>query len=132
MLEADLKSEYGVRLSDLFRGKLTYRELLVYIRQLPVSSRLIKHQLGHDGEWTANEYLLAALLDGVKSTNYLISSYLNAKSKHPRVIKPPKPIDRPGDAERRAAQEKKFADKNQFNTMLAKKVTVNGVTKVVN
>ena len=39
-LEADLRSEYGVRLRDLYTGDLTWRELISYVDGLPPGSRV--------------------------------------------------------------------------------------------
>lgn len=86
-LEADLLSEYGVDLSDLYTGRLTPRRCWLLIEQLPPGSRFAV-ALGGDGAWDVTGHLLAGLLGTVQSIGA------------GRRVKPPAPPE-PGWRERR-------------------------------
>jgi hypothetical protein len=65
-IEADLHSEYGIRLSQALngeeggpsQGRYTARELLNRIHQLPSSSRLMRKLRGPMADWDLNALLL--------------------------------------------------------------------------
>lgn len=97
-LEADLLSEYGVDLLDLFREEkpLTVRRVITLLDQLPEGSRVAKHI--RDDALDTTQHLLLTILDGVNQLNY--SSYYNASAQVGKKWgqiwkKAPKPIDRP-------------------------------------
>lgn len=98
-VEADLRSEYGVRLSDLVatdgdgRPRLTWRELAVYVRQLPPGARTHLAQGDSDGLWTLGDHLTALAVDELRVANW---QRQNEGQKASKQSKPPRPIERPG------------------------------------
>lgn len=88
-----------MRLGDLFarepggRPRLTWRELAVYVRQLPPRARL-RVAMGHtDGLWGLQEHLQALAIDELRVANW---QRQNEGVKPSKQTKPPKPMDRPG------------------------------------
>ena len=90
-VEADLRETYGVKLSDLPAGRLTWRELGVLVRGLPAGSRTHRAVAGIDDYWTRTEQLLAGIYDMLQVIDW---HYVTAHSKHPP--RKPEPIERPG------------------------------------
>jgi hypothetical protein len=86
-IEADLKRFYGATLSDLTRGRLTWRQLSVYLRGLPKESATAREIGGPDLEWGLAEHLLAATFDALQVANWQRAA---------RKSKAPKPTPRPG------------------------------------
>jgi hypothetical protein len=67
---ADLRREYGIDLLDLWRGRLSFYELCVYLFGLPAESSTVR--LMHDKPvevegWTLTNQLLGMLLDTVRN-----------------------------------------------------------------
>lgn len=87
-VEADLLHHYGINLSDLFTGKLTWRRFTALVKQLPYDSAVYRAERG---PWGLTEQLLAALVDEGRVANWQ-RAQLHTKEK----LKPPKPIERPG------------------------------------
>lgn len=62
-----MRREYGVSLPDLWRGKLTLRQVRVYLDGLPVSSRTAYTLAGETyaalAGWTLTDLLLGRVLD---------------------------------------------------------------------
>lgn len=77
-----------MRLGDLFTGDLTWRQLGVYIRQLPRDSALARALAGDDHVWDLHAHLLAVAADALHVANWQRSARKGAR--------PPKPIPRPG------------------------------------
>lgn len=90
-MEADLQSEYGVQLGDLYTGALTPRRCWLLIEQLPQGSRAAM-AMGGDGAWNTESHLLASLLTAIRSD-------LAGKK-----VSPPKPPELGWRAEERARQ----------------------------
>ncbi|MFE5853536.1 hypothetical protein ACFQ61_10030 [Streptomyces sp. NPDC056500] len=86
-----------MRLSDLFRGRLTWRELGVLIRQLPSASRTRLSMGQQEGLWGLGEHLTALVIDELRTANWQRG---NAGVKSGRQSKRPTPIPRPGTAKR--------------------------------
>lgn len=97
---ADFREYYGLRLTDVLRfdGSLSIREAAILTRQLPRASRTFAALQG--GEefrgWSIDTYLLAALVDGMNTNTF---AFVKANTK--KRVKEPRPVPRPGDAERR-------------------------------
>ncbi len=72
---------------DLTRGKLTWRQLSVYLRGLPRESATAREIGGPDLEWGLSEHLLAAAFDALQVANW---------QRAQRKSKAPKPTPRPG------------------------------------
>ncbi|MFG2748006.1 hypothetical protein [Streptomyces xanthophaeus] len=88
-LEADLRSEYGVRLSDLYTGRLTWRELLSYVEGLPPTSRLRTALNGGRPEPSAEAVLLADIFDMLQNVDWhIVASNVDKKSNLPKTPKP--------------------------------------------
>ncbi|MFF8879599.1 hypothetical protein [Streptomyces flaveolus] len=98
-VSADLRSEYGVRLSDLFardstgRPLLTWRELGGYVRQLPPRARTRIAMGDTDGLYGLQEHLQALTIDELRVANW---QRANEGVKPSKQTKPPKPMPRPG------------------------------------
>ena len=90
-VEADLRETYGVRLSDLPAGRLTWRELGVLVRGLPAGSRTHRALAGIDDYWTRTEQLLAGIYDMLRVLDW---HYISAHTKTPP--RRPEPLERPG------------------------------------
>ncbi|MEV5770079.1 hypothetical protein AB0L49_02245 [Streptomyces antimycoticus] len=113
-VEADLREHYGARLSDLFRGGLTWRELGVLVRQLPSRSRTRLATGDADGVWGLQEHLQALTIDELRVANWQRANEGVAKSKQ---SKPPKPVDRP-------STDRKRADKNSPERLAKRKAAL--------
>jgi hypothetical protein len=97
---ADFREYYGLRLTDVMRfdGSLSVREAAILTRQLPHTSRTFCALQGgeeHRG-WSIDTYLLASLVDALNTNTF---AFIKANSK--KRVKEPRPVPRPGDAERR-------------------------------
>lgn len=91
-----------MRLSDLFRGRLTWRELGVLLRQLPASARTWVALGQEDQLWGLSEHLQAMTVDELRTANWQRGNEGQEKS---RQSKPPKPIPRPcGKRDKQAAE----------------------------
>lgn len=101
---ADFREYYGLRLTDVMRfdGSLSIREAAILARQLPQTSRTFCAAQGGDEYrgWSIDTYLLAALLDSLNTNTY---AFIKANSK--KRVKEPRPVPRPGDAERRKREK---------------------------
>lgn len=60
-MEADLRRYYGVRLTDLWRGELSLRELSNLIDHLPPGSAVWCQQAGVPYGWTLTDLLITDL-----------------------------------------------------------------------
>jgi hypothetical protein len=89
-IEADLQHHYGVALSDLTTGRLSWRRLKVLIDGLPRTSNLVRAIHGDDADWGIAEHLLALNYDAAQVANWQRSAD-GAKGRNR-----PKPFPRPG------------------------------------
>jgi hypothetical protein len=93
-IEADLQAHYGVALSGLTTGELTWRRLKVLLTYLPPDSATARSIRGadHEPEWTRTEHLLAGVFDAL---NMLLwqNAVLSGVKPKPRK---PEPLMRPG------------------------------------
>ncbi|WP_411102439.1 hypothetical protein [Streptomyces sp. cmx-4-9] len=88
-LEADLRSEYGVRLRDLFTGDLTWRELASYVDGLPPGSRVRTALNDGRAEPTAEAVLLADVFDMLQNVDWhIVASNIDKKSNLPKIPRP--------------------------------------------
>lgn len=63
----------GRRLHDLFTGKMTWRELLTFVRQAPADSalkRAIAIRRGQDPDWTLDTYIARVIANTLIAANY--------------------------------------------------------------
>lgn len=97
---ADFREYYGLRLTDVLRfdGSLPIPEAAILARQLPPTSRTMAAIQGGDEfrGWSIDTYLLAALVDALNTNTF---AFVKANTK--KRVKEPRPVPRPGDAERR-------------------------------
>lgn len=99
-----------MRLTDVlkFDGSLPVWEAVILLKQLPRTSRTAAMLQGGKEYWgwDIDRYILAAVLDAVNVNTF---AFVSANSK--QKVKPPAPMTRPGDAERKAleAQNNPFA-----------------------
>lgn len=98
-MEADFQSEYGLDLSDLWRGRLTLRRVWVLISQLPAGSRFAR-EMGGPGFWSPTEAAIYA-------TGWQLQSQLAGKEL-PKP-EPPAPGWRHEQRQRAAQMERKAA-----------------------
>ncbi len=93
-----------MRLRHLYTGEMTWRELRVYIRGLPPTSRLRAALAGHPA-WSQAEYLLADIFDALASANWQRAGDRTAK--RPRRYPRPNPkADPRREAAAAAARER--------------------------
>ncbi|MEU2789010.1 hypothetical protein [Streptomyces sp. NPDC007100] len=97
-----MRQHYGVRLSDLFRGRLTWRELGVLVRQLPASARTWLALGQEDQLWGLSEHLQAMAVDELRKANWQRE---NEGKKRSEQTKHPKPIPRPSSKRDKTADE---------------------------
>lgn len=108
-IEADLPAHYpGVRLKQLFTGGLTRRELLVYLKGLPATSRLRTALRGGEPAWGLAEYQLADIFDALARGNWQRGN-AGAKSPGPQPPPYPRPVTA-AQRERDAQRERARAD----------------------
>jgi len=110
---ADFREYYNIRLSDVLRfdGSLPVWEAVVLAKQLPHSSRTMACLQGgiEYWGWTFDRHVMVALLDAMTIQNYaFISAHTETK------IPKPRPVERPGDEERRRVE----AQNNPFAQMV--------------
>jgi len=89
VIEADLRHHYpGVRLTDLWRGHLTLRELRVLLEHLPADSLTARAISGTDAGalagWTLTDALLGRLLDEVAAHRWQWESVHTKKGRPTR------------------------------------------------
>lgn len=89
-IEYDL-IKIGLRLSWLGTDLLSWRDLIVILRQSPRESAYARAKLGEKVAWGETEHLLAAIFDALQIANWQRG---NAGKKAPSPK--PKPIPRPG------------------------------------
>lgn len=82
-----------MRLRDLYTGGLTVRELIAYIREIPMESALGRSLLGEAADWTASTHLIADAVDLLNIANWQRSG---TKKRAPKPMKRPKPKEVPG------------------------------------
>lgn len=99
-----------MRLTDVYKfdGSLPVWEAAILLKQLPPSSRTSAALQGgrEYWGWDIDRYILSSLLDAINVNTF---AFVSANSK--KKVKPPVPMARPGDAERKAleAQNNPFA-----------------------
>jgi len=97
----DLLHYYQVDLRDLFLegGELSPRYLLSLIVNLPLGSAYVSAQRGGSQYrgWNEDRYALVALINAVRTSNYLFVT-ANSDPKKSKV-QPPEPYPTPDDAE---------------------------------
>lgn len=99
-MEADLLRHYRIDLHrDLGTERLTFRRLSVLLSHLPRDSSFVRAVAGEAARWGDLEHLVASVIDALQGTNYLLTAQAAGK----RKVKVPRPIPRPGQAERRHA-----------------------------
>lgn len=94
-LEADLRHYYQRGLRDLAEGRVTWRELLAYVRHLPATCQVAAEIHGDAAAWSATDRLLADVFDVLAMANWQRGGNKNA----PR----PKPYPRPRSKQETAA-----------------------------
>jgi hypothetical protein len=78
----------GLRIDWLGTGRLSWRDLLVIVRQAPPTSRLAVALVGEAAQWTIMDRLLARLIYAVEAGNWQRGG---GKGHRPRPIRIPKP-----------------------------------------
>lgn len=86
-IEWDLSHYHHRNLSDLFTGRLTWRQLRSFLSHLPRDSALARKLLGNDAPWGLSEQLLALAVDAIRQGNWQRGGGKGGK---------PKPVPRPG------------------------------------
>lgn len=86
-IEADFQRYYGLAVTDVFAGRMSWRRLKVLLRQLPPESATARVQLGPVAEWSPTEYLLAAIVDAERAALWQRSGGRGRR---------PTPVERPG------------------------------------
>ncbi|QGJ88777.1 tail assembly chaperone [Mycobacterium phage Yecey3] len=93
MIFADLWSEYGVDLRDIFvpESRLTPRCVLILIKELPIASRFFAEKQGGPQfrGWDESRYTMVAIVNAVRALQY---TYVAAHSKSRPKAPAPYPI----------------------------------------
>jgi hypothetical protein len=89
-VEADLQHHYGLALTDLPAGRLTWRRLKVLIDGLPRDSEMSRRVNGEAADWSTADHLLAITVDALQIANWQRSK--DGATGRNR----PSPIPRPG------------------------------------
>lgn len=76
----------GLRLDDLGTPALSWRDLLVVLRNAPPGSAYAR-ALGEDTQWTLTDHLLAAVIDSLETANW----QRQGKPHAPRPARVPRP-----------------------------------------
>ena len=85
----------GLRLDDLGTERLSWRDLLVFLRQAPRTSAYTRAREPERSAWGVTDYLLATIADALAVANWQRGSQ-GRRAPGPR----PKPITRPGAEEK--------------------------------
>lgn len=102
-----MRSEYGADLGDLFTGRLTLRQVAVWVDQMPPGSRLGK-ALGGPAAWSDT-------VTAIHDAGYLIRGALHSvihaltsrKPRDPQRVTPPEPGWQEKQAEQADRQQRK-------------------------
>lgn len=91
---ADLSLYHGIKPWEILDGTYTPRQLLAYIRHLPLGSATVAALRG--GEqflgWDPHMYMLANIVDAIQSNTYaFIAANSKRKPKQPDPVKRPRP-----------------------------------------
>lgn len=108
-LEADLREFFTVDLSDLYSGRLTLRQLHVYIRSLlkKQGRSTLLTAVDERADWSVEAMLMARISDALELSNYMFKM-AHTPEEEQDEIPVPVPVPRPGDPEP-DAQELEFA-----------------------
>ena len=93
-IEYDLLT-VGLHLTDLGTPALTWRDLIVFLRQAPRTSAYTRAREPERASWGVTDYLLATIADALAVANWQRASQ-GRRAPGPR----PKPIPRPGAEEK--------------------------------
>jgi hypothetical protein len=116
-VEADFRQFYGLDFVEAFwSGGCTIRQVLVYIKRLPRTSRLAEH-FEPRALWSPEAYLLADAVDVLQVLVYLTQMVNTGKDDRDRVPKPVA-IRRPGQ-EAAAVEEPKLATMSEARAFLS-------------
>jgi hypothetical protein len=78
-----------VRLRDLVTGDLTHRELIAYIKHLPMEGAVGRVVLGDAAAWTPEMHRLTDIADLLSFGHYIAATVAGGKAKRPKPIKRP-------------------------------------------
>lgn len=90
-VEADLQHHYGIRLSDLTTGRLSWRRLRVLLDGLPLACEVNRELHGDVADWSTSDYLAALQVDALQVANWQRSTDGSTGRNRP------KPLRRPND-----------------------------------
>lgn len=97
----------GLRLADIGSRLLTWRDLLVIVRNLPPTSSLSRAINGEAADWGVTEHLLALIADHLAGANWQRGGGQGMQ---------PRPVRRPGaDTESRTFGSGDAIPMSQFN-----------------
>lgn len=91
-IEADFQRYYGVAVTDVFAGRMTWRRFRVLLAQLPADSATTRAATDGPEPWTTTEHLLAGIFDAEMAALW---QRAGGKGRRPR------PLERPGQAKAR-------------------------------
>ncbi|QFG04600.1 tail assembly chaperone [Mycobacterium phage Keziacharles14] len=113
---ADLWSEYGVDLGDIFvpESRLTPRKTLILIKELPISSRFFAEKQGGPQfrGWDESRYTMVAIVNAVRALQY---TYIAAHSKS----RPKAPASYPIPKKTRSSLQEQLAKPGSFAYIVA-------------
>lgn len=100
-LEWDLPHYWpGRSLLELYDGRMSWRELRIFLKGLPpdsLTARAVRGSTAEEDQWTLDRHLLASAVDAIRE-NTFATVRLGGDPKKTRRLRPPDPIPRPGVA----------------------------------
>ncbi|MGW9170156.1 hypothetical protein [Streptomyces decoyicus] len=119
-LEADLQEFFQVDLRDFWRGRLTLRQIGVYIKSLlkKQGRSTLLMALDPSAEWSHEAFLGARISDGIEASNYYFLS-ANLSEEGREELESPKPIPRPGQPEEEQGPQHDFATGEEVTSFFA-------------
>jgi hypothetical protein len=104
----------GRSIKELYRGEMTWRELRVFLRYLPLDSataRAVRGSTPEEDAWTLDRHLLASAVDAIRE-NTFAQVKLHGDPKRTGRLRPPDPIPRPGVEQRTKSNVIRFGGKH--------------------
>ena len=109
-MDADLRRFYSVDLADYAADRISVRRLLHLVRALPADSWTVRRDDTHEG-WRTTDFLLAALLDEQRSSNWMfVQAHKDKSTSNPK----PDPVRRPGEQARQPESKPPAATREQM------------------
>lgn len=104
----------GRSLLELYDGRMSWRELRVFLKGLPADSltaRAVRGTTPEEDQWTLDRQLAASMVDAIRE-NTFATVKVTGDPKKTRRLRPPDPIPRPGVTPRDRKNVIRFAGRH--------------------